>query len=134
MACSIKGSLSPALKRFRGCSGSAASGVLLASGSGRGRRARGGWLETPLETTEASCRRRSGGGLGLLLAGVLLDLIGFAEGGGAVSAEVSFRLAFLFGPAVGVLFVTAGVILWFLPLDNALHDRIQRIAQRRWER
>lgn len=72
--------------------------------------------------------------LGLLLAGVLLDLIGFAEGGGAVSAEVSFRLAFLFGPAVGVLFVTAGVILWFLPLDNALHDRIQRIAQRRWER
>ncbi|MEC7227893.1 MAG: MFS transporter, partial [Candidatus Latescibacterota bacterium] len=72
--------------------------------------------------------------LGLLLAGVLLDLIGFAEGGGAVSAEVSFRLAFLFGPAVGVLFVMAGVILWFLPLDNALHDRIQRIAQRRWER
>ena len=72
--------------------------------------------------------------LGLLLAGVLLDLIGFAEGGGAVSAEVSFRLAFLFGPAVGVLFVTAGVILWFLPLDNALHDRIQRIVQRRWER
>ena len=72
--------------------------------------------------------------LGLLLAGILLDLIGFAEGGGEVSAEVSFRLAFLFGPVVGVLFVTAGVILLFLPLDNTMHDRIQRIVQRRWQR
>ncbi len=71
--------------------------------------------------------------LGLLLAGVLLDLIGFPEGGGTVTQDVSFRLALLFGPAVGVLFILAGVLLWYLPLDNAMHDRIQRIARRRWQ-
>ena len=72
--------------------------------------------------------------LGLLLAGILLDLIGFPEGGGAVDAAVSYRLSLLFGPVVGVLFMGAGVLLWCLPLDSALHDRIQRIAQRRWQR
>jgi GPH family glycoside/pentoside/hexuronide:cation symporter len=72
--------------------------------------------------------------LGLLLAGVLLDLIGFPEGGGIVDEVVSFRLSLLFGPVVGVLFIAAGVLLWFLPLDNALHDRIQRIIQRRWQK
>ena len=72
--------------------------------------------------------------LGLLLAGVLLDLIGFSESGGAVDEVVSFQLSLLFGPVVGVLFIAAGVLLWLLPLDNALHDRIQRIVQRRWRK
>jgi len=33
---------------------------------------------------------------------------------------------------VGILFIGAGAILWILPLNNELHDRIQTIIKKRW--
>ncbi|MEE3234599.1 MAG: MFS transporter [Candidatus Latescibacterota bacterium] len=70
--------------------------------------------------------------VGLLIAGIFLDCIGFAAGTKLVVSDVSYYISLIFGPVVGILFITAGVVLWTLPLDNKLHDRIQRIIQRRW--
>jgi Na+/melibiose symporter-like transporter len=69
--------------------------------------------------------------LGLVLAGALLDLIGFQEGTASVGPLVADRLALVFGPAVGALFVAAGCLLWCMPLDDALHERIQNLLRRR---
>ena len=70
--------------------------------------------------------------VGLLIAGVFLDGIGFVAGIKVVSSDVSYNLALIFGPVVGMLFIGAGAILWTLPLDNKLHDRIQKIILKRW--
>ena len=70
--------------------------------------------------------------VGLLIAGLFLDGIGFAAGTKVVVSEVSYSLALIFGPVVGILFIGAGAILWILPLNNELHDRIQKIIKKRW--
>ena len=70
--------------------------------------------------------------VGLLIAGIFLDCIDFVAGTKLVVSDVSYYISLIFGPVVGILFITAGVVLWTLPLDNKLHDRIQRIIQRRW--
>jgi len=71
---------------------------------------------------------------GLVLAGLLLDLIGFDPAAGGAGPEVARRLAWIFGPVVGLFFVAAGVVLWRMPLTDALHQRIQRLLQRRQRR
>jgi len=70
--------------------------------------------------------------VGLLIAGLFLDGIGFAAGTKVVVSDVSYNLSLIFGPAVGILFIGAGAILWILPLNNELHDRIQTIIKKRW--
>ncbi len=72
--------------------------------------------------------------LGLGLNGVCLWLIGFSAGGAAQSPEMGWRLALLFGPVVGVLFVGAGLILRCMPLTDERHQRIQGLLRRRRER
>ena len=72
--------------------------------------------------------------LGLVLAGVLLDAIGFEAGAATVGPEVAQGLAWLFGPVVGLLFVAAGVVLWRMPLTDAVHERVQRLLRRRQRR
>ena len=72
--------------------------------------------------------------LGLGLNGVLLWLIGFSAGTAAQTPETSWRLALLFGPVVGILFLGAGLILWCMPLTDERHQRIQRLLRRRRQR
>ena len=72
--------------------------------------------------------------LGLVLAGVLLDVIGFETGAVSVDPDVARGLAWLFGPVVGLLFVAAGVVLWRMPLTDAVHERVQRLLRRRQRR
>ena len=72
--------------------------------------------------------------LGLVLAGALLDLIGFDESASAVAPEVGGRLALVFGPVVGLFFVAAGLVLWRMPLTDAVHGRVQRLLRRRQRR
>ena len=71
---------------------------------------------------------------GLVLAGVLLDLIGFDQAAGSASPEVAQRLAWIFGPAVGALFVAAGLVLWRMPLTDGVHQRVQNLLRRRRRR
>ena len=72
--------------------------------------------------------------LGLASAGVFLQLIGFDEGSTTQTTEVGWRLALLFGPVVGVFFITAATIFACLPLTDATHRRIQQLLRRRRER
>ena len=72
--------------------------------------------------------------LGLGLNGVLLWLIGFSAETAAQTPETSWRLALLFGPVVGILFLGAGLILWCMPLTDERHQRIQRLLRRRRQR
>ena len=52
--------------------------------------------------------------LGLALTGFLLNLIGFQEGIIKQSPEVSFKLALLFGPLVGIFFIIGALLLYRL--------------------
>jgi len=70
--------------------------------------------------------------IGLLVAGIFLDGIGFIAGTKPIDPDILFSLALVFGPVVGILFILAGVTLWTLPLDSKLHDRIQNIIEKRW--
>ena len=72
--------------------------------------------------------------LGLGLNGVLLWLIGFSAGAAAQTPEMGWRLALLFGPVVGILFIGAGLILWRMPLTDERHQRIQSLLRRRRQR
>ncbi|MEZ4647273.1 MAG: MFS transporter [Candidatus Eisenbacteria bacterium] len=72
--------------------------------------------------------------LGLAFAGVFLQLIGFDEGRMTQDPEVGWRLALLFGPAVGVFFALAAIVFACFPLTDKTHRRIQRILERRRQR
>jgi GPH family glycoside/pentoside/hexuronide:cation symporter len=69
--------------------------------------------------------------VGLVLAGVLLSLIGFDETAAMQSAQVSWRLALLFGPAVGGFLLVGSFVLAFAPLTDARHRRVQALLLRR---
>ena len=69
--------------------------------------------------------------LGLLIAGLLLGWIGFDETGAAQTPEVARRLAWLFGPVVGVFFLAGGAVLACAPLTDAHHRRVQALLVRR---
>lgn len=72
--------------------------------------------------------------LGLIVAGVFLQLIGFDEGLTTQDPEVGFRLALLFGPVVGVFFTVAALTFARFPLTDRKHRRIQRLLERRRRR
>lgn len=69
--------------------------------------------------------------LGLLVAGLLLGWIGFEEGAATQSPEVAQRLAWIFGPVVGVFFLAGGAVLAFAPLTDARHRRVQALLRER---
>ena len=69
--------------------------------------------------------------LGLGLNGVSLWLIGFSAPAAAGDPGMGWGLAVLFGPVVGILFLGAGLVLWFMPLTEERHRRIQGLLQRR---
>ncbi len=71
---------------------------------------------------------------GLVLAGLMLSAIGFDESLGAQSAEVSQRLAWLFGPGVGGFLLLGGSFLFFAPLTDERHRRVQALLVRRRRR
>ena len=56
--------------------------------------------------------------LGLGLNGVSLWLIGFSAPEAAGDPGMGWGLAVLFGPVVGILFLGAGLVLWFMPLTE----------------
>jgi Na+/melibiose symporter-like transporter len=72
--------------------------------------------------------------LGLILSGILLDIIGFDPTSTLQSPEVTFQLALIFGPVVGLFFLIGGTILIFFPLTDARHQRIQNLLQKRREK
>ena len=69
--------------------------------------------------------------LGLILSGILLDIIGFDPTATAQSSEVTFQLALIFGPVVGLFFLIGGTVIIFFPLTDARHQRIQNLLQKR---
>lgn len=69
--------------------------------------------------------------LGLLLAGLLLQLIGFSPESTVQPEFVGFRLSLLFGPGVGLFFLLAALLLAFMPLNKDTHNRIQSLLQKR---
>lgn len=58
-------------------------------------------------------------GVAVALSGVLLSAIGY-EAGGQLSDTVRFRIALLFGPAVGLIFVLSGLIFYFVAARRKL--------------
>ena len=71
---------------------------------------------------------------GLVATGWMLKFIGYNEDLVEQPAEVGYRLALLFGPGVGLLFVLAALVFLFMPLTDARHRRIQALLQRRQAR
>ena len=69
--------------------------------------------------------------LGLGLNGVALWLIGFSASAATQGPEIGWYLALLFGPVVGILFLSTGIILWYVPLTDERHQRIQHLLRRR---
>ena len=72
--------------------------------------------------------------LGLGLNGAALGLMGFSVPAAGSGPEMGWRLAVLFGPVVGILFMVAGFVLWFMPLTEVRHRRIQSLLHRRRHR
>ena len=69
--------------------------------------------------------------LGIALSGVLLDVVGFVQGAPQQSASTSLGLALIFGPGVGVFFMSGAVLFACMPLDERIHARVRRILERR---
>ncbi|MCB1190143.1 MAG: MFS transporter [Leptospiraceae bacterium] len=69
----------------------------------------------------------------LLLTGLLLSWTGFVPNR-EQSMEVSNRIAWLFGPGVGMCFVVGALLSLFMPLTDSLHTKIQRILTKRKKR
>ena len=72
--------------------------------------------------------------LGLGLNGASLWLMGFSVPAAESDPEMGWRLAVLFGPVAGILFMVAGFVLWFMPLTEVRHRRIQSLLHRRRRR
>ena len=62
--------------------------------------------------------------LGVLLTGWGLEIIGFAEGALTQAPEVERRLAWLFGPGVGIFFILGALVFARSPLNFAEQQRI----------
>lgn len=69
--------------------------------------------------------------LALALTGIMLRVIGFAEGEATQSPETGLGLAILYGPVVGALFVLAALAFLFMPLTDDKHRRVQRLLEHR---
>ncbi len=69
--------------------------------------------------------------VGIGLAGLALDGIGFQAAAAAQSEGVRSGLAWLFGPGVGLFFVLGAAAFALLPLSDAAHKRIQALLIRR---
>ena len=68
--------------------------------------------------------------IGLALAGFALSWAGFAGSGASAADGLGERLAFLFGPGVGIFFMAAAGIFAFLPWSRQIHERIRAILRR----
>jgi GPH family glycoside/pentoside/hexuronide:cation symporter len=72
---------------------------------------------------------------GLLLSGVLLQMIGFDASLSEQTAAVAKGIGWIFGPGVGGLFIVGALLLLRFPLTDAKHREIQaELLQRRAER
>lgn len=69
-------------------------------------------------------------GLSMALTGSLLAAIGF-QANQQQAPEVSDRIAYLFGPGVGVFFILGAVIFLFLPFSREIHQRVQKLLIRK---
>jgi Na+/melibiose symporter-like transporter len=64
-------------------------------------------------------------GLGILLSGLLLELINFPQGQDAIpDANQIFNLAFTQGPFVSLLMIIPFLIFYFYKIDRKRHDEI----------
>lgn len=69
--------------------------------------------------------------LGIGVAGLALDGIGFQAEAAVQSQGVQTGLAWLFGPGVGLFFILGAAAFALLPLSDAVHKRIQALLVRR---
>ncbi len=69
--------------------------------------------------------------LGIALAGFSLKAIGFDETLAMQAPEVNYRIALLFGPGVGTLFILAALVFTLLPWSKKIHARVISILERR---
>ena len=67
----------------------------------------------------------------IVATGWLLQAIGFDEGAIEHPPEIGFRIALLFGPGVGLMFILAALVFLWMPLTDArlLSARRIRMAQ-----
>ena len=64
-------------------------------------------------------------GLGILLSGLLLELINFPQGQDAIpNANQIFNLAFTQGPFVSLLMIIPFFIFYFYKIDRESHNEI----------
>lgn len=69
--------------------------------------------------------------IGLAVSGFLLDAIGFQPGSSSQSEEVTVRLAWIFGPGVGVFFILGSLVFLYMPLNRELSTRIAAILEKK---
>lgn len=69
-------------------------------------------------------------GISMALTGTLLAVIGFQANQPQTEA-VSERIAWFFGPGVGMFFILGAVIFLFLPFDQKIHHRVQELLVRK---
>jgi GPH family glycoside/pentoside/hexuronide:cation symporter len=72
--------------------------------------------------------------VGIAVAGLLLEVIGFQEGAAMQTEAVARNLGILFGPGVGAFFLLGTLLFAFMPLTDARHRRVQALLlrRRRW--
>jgi len=68
---------------------------------------------------------------GIALSGVLLELVGFAQGADLQTDSTSAGLALIFGPGVGVFFMLGAVLYACVPFDERTSARVRRILELR---
>ncbi len=69
----------------------------------------------------------------LIVTGHLLSLIGYIPNQ-TQTADVTWKLALIYGPGVGFFIIAGSVILIFMPLTNETHRRIQRLLIKKRQR
>ncbi|NCN10060.1 MAG: MFS transporter [Leptospira sp.] len=72
--------------------------------------------------------------IGLAVSGFILDIIGLVQGSLEQTAEVGWRLAFVFGPVVGFFFILGAIVFLWMPLNSENHSRIQILLEKKNQR
>lgn len=62
--------------------------------------------------------------------GFLLSLTGYSDNG----YEANEKLAWLFGPGVGIFFLLSALVFLLLPWDKKKHNRIQKVLEKRGQK
>lgn len=69
--------------------------------------------------------------LGLVVSGFLLDAVGFVPGATEQPKSAVLGIALVFGPGVGILYVSAAFLWLLVPVSERIQERVRKIIARR---